>query len=600
MLSAAGGNAVTYMGTPFSQSEGSSRDNAYIARRDPQEGWQTTFLSPLLQTNNSGHTAYSSGLGAAVLGNRETALSSEAPAGYENLYAQATGEPGGLAPLLTAQPPNRTADTFKIAYAGASADLSRVFFEANDALTGKTAFAPAAKDGGASKFNLYEWHEGQLALVNVKPGNAATEAGASFGLGGAHTISEDGSRAFWSSETGQVFVREGAKATLAIPGSGASAKFLAAATNGSKVLLTNGSLYDLEAKTSTDLTAGKGGFLGLLGQSDDLSHAYFVDSAVLDNAANGQGAKAEAGKPNLYVWSGGAPRFVARLLDEDNKNGAYGSDWSPVPVARTAEASPAGRYLAFVSWVALTGQDNTGLCTLIPVIPTEPAHYVPGPCPEVFLYDSVDDELRCPSCNRGGAQALGPSTLRRVFGPATLPQARYLLDSGRLYFDSRDSLLPADSNEGVEDVYQYEPEGVGSCERDEGCVSLISAGTGSVDSNLVTVDETGANVFFTTRDRLVLKDREELIDLYDAREGGGIPGETETGREECQGEACQGPPVVPPDPAPAFEGSGNVTEPPPVIRKPCAKGKVKRRGKCVARKHRHHKRGVHRNGRKSR
>jgi hypothetical protein len=601
LLSAAGGDAVTYMGTPFSHSEGSALDNAYIAHRDPQSGWQTTFLSPLLQTNNSGHAAYSSGLGAAVLGNRETALSSEAPAGYDNLYAQATAEPGALTPLITAQPPNRASLSFQIAYAGASADLSRVFFSANDALSGKTAFAPAAKDGGASKFNLYEWHEGQLALVNVKPGNAATEAGASFGLGGAHTISEDGSRAFWSSETGQVFVREGAKATLAIPGSGASAKFLAAATNGSKVLLTNGSLYDLEAKTSTDLTAGKGGFLGLLGQSDDLSHAYFVDSAVLDNAANGQGAKAEAGKPNLYSWSGGTARFVARLVE----GGELGeqTDWEPSPVGRTAEASPAGRYLAFVSGAQLSGQDNTGLCTIVPITPTEPSHSVPGPCPEVFLYDSAGDELRCPSCNRGGAQALGPSTLRRVFGPATLPQARYLLDSGRLYFDSGDSLLPADSNEGVEDVYQYEPQGVGSCERAEGCVSLLSAGTGSVDSNLVTVDETGANVFFTTRDRLVLKDRDELFDLYDAREGGGIPGETETGREECQGEACQGPPVVPDDPTPAssgFEGSGNVTEPPPVIRKPCAKGKVKRRGKCVARKHRHHKRGVHRNGRKSR
>jgi hypothetical protein len=587
MLSAADGNAVTYMGTPFSHSEGSASDNAYIARRDPQSGWQTTFLSPLLQTNNSGHTAYSSDLGKALLGNSKTALSPEAPAGYDNLYSQATAEPGALAPLLTSQPPNRTpAFTFKISYAGASADLSRVFFEANDALTGKTASAPAAKDGGASKSNLYEWHEGQLALVNVKPGNTTTEAGASFGFGGAHPVSEDGSRAFWSSETGQVFVREGAKATVAIPGSGASAKFLAAATNGSKVLLTNGSLYDLETKTNTDLTAGKDGFLGLLGQSDDLTHVYFADSAVLDGAPNGQGAKAEAGKPNLYAWSGGAPRFVARLTGEGDQ-----SDWGSVPVARTAEASPAGRWLAFVSGAQLSGQDNTGLCHFV----GGTGKYLSGPCPEVFLYDSAGDELRCPSCNRSGAQALGPSTLRRVFGPATLPQARYLLDSGRLYFDSRDSLLPADSNEGVEDVYEYEPEGVGSCERDEGCVSLISAGTGSVDSNLVTVDETGANVFFTTRDRLVLKDRDELVDLYDAREGGGIPGETETGREECQGEACQGPPVVPPDPAPAFEGSGNVTEPPPVIRKPCAKGKVKRRGKCVARKHRHHKRRAHRN-----
>src|SRR6185436_6050562 len=164
-------------------------------------------------------------------------------------------------------------------------------------------------------------------------------------------------------------------------------------------------------------------------------------------------------------------------------------------VDRTAEASPAGRWLAFLSRAQLSDQGNTGLCTFVPASPTEPNHYVPGPCREVFLYDSVSDELRCPSCNRSSAQALGPSVLRRTHAAATVPQARYLLDSGRLYFDSQDSLVPADTNEGVEDVYEYEPQGVGSCERDEGCVSLLSAGTGSVDSNMVTIDETGANVF---------------------------------------------------------------------------------------------------------
>ena len=70
----------------------------------------------------------------------------------------------------------------------------------------------------------------------------------------------------------------------------------------------------------------------------------------------------------------------------------------------------------------------------------------------------------------------------------TLPQPRYLTDSGRLYFDSQDSLSPFDTNEGVEDVYEFEPEGVGGCKRRAGCVALISAGREGVDSNFLAAD----------------------------------------------------------------------------------------------------------------
>jgi hypothetical protein len=108
-------------------------------------------------------------------------------------------------------------------------------------------------------------------------------------------------------------------------------------------------------------------------------------------------------------------------------------------------------------------------------------------------------------------------------------------------------------------------------------VALLSGGRGSQDSNFLAVDETGRNVFFTTRDQLVPQDHDELMDLYDAREGGGFP-PMERG-VECQGEACQ-PPVSPPSDlilgSLAFEGAGNLVSPPPtpavVLSKPKAKG----------------------------
>jgi len=609
MQSAPSGDEVAYEGTAFG-SGGASLENSYIARRT-STGWESANPTPALlrSKGGGGYRAFAEDLSEGVLAQEkfQSALSPQAPPGYEDLYVQPTGEPLAIKPLLTAglfaeRPLARSVDEFGLGYAGSSSDLARVFFAANDALTAKTATAPAASDGGVLKPNLYEWHEGQLALVNVAPGNATSKLGAAFGAGSAHAISTDGSRTFFSDETGAVFVREDAKTTLAIPGSGAAAKFLAAATDGSKVLLSNGRLYNLETKTTTDLTAGKGGFQGLVGQSDDLTHAYFVDTAVLtgaeENCREGSGAEvceaAQAGNPNLYDWNAGTTHFVARLDARDNGGGSHdiARSWDPVPSNRTAEASPQGHYLAFLSQAPLTGFDSTGPCET-----DHAGGFVQAPCPEVFLYDSVTEKLACPSCNPSGAPTFGWSLLRLIKSIGTnewAPQARYLTDSGRLYFDSQDSLSPLDTNEGVEDVYQYEPQGVGSCKREGGCVSLISAGTESVDSNFLAADPSGKNVFFTTRDRLTLRDKDELLDLYDAREGGGIPAETETGRGECQGEACQPPVVVPNDPTPAssgFEGAGNVTEQPTVTRKPCAKGKVKRRGKCVPR-HRKHRRAT--------
>jgi hypothetical protein len=557
------GDAIAYEGSPFSDA-GAVKENEYVSRRDPKAGWQTTTLSPKLQGGEGGYKAFDTALSTGLLAQSNPPLSSpEAPPGVANLYAQQTANPLAISPLLVAEPPNRTGSSeFRLTYAGAAADLSRVFFEANDALTGETPFAPEAKDGGAAKFNLYEWESatGQLRLVNVMPGNATSEAGASFGADAANTISDDGSRAFWSDGAGRLYVREGAEATKAIPDAG---KFLTAATDGSKVLLADGHLYDLETEATTDLTEGKGGFQGLSGQSEDLSHVYFVDTEVLTGEEeNSEGAKAQAGKFNLYAWAqGGNARYVATLTTGDGNglNVTRTADWTPLPSKRTAEASPHGRYLTFLSEARLSGYDNTGPCKS-----DHAGGYAQSACAEVFLYDSATGELTCPSCNPTGVLPLGNSSLASIStGTTLLPQPRYLTDQGRLYFDTRDSLVVNDTNDGVEDVYQYEPSEVGGCKRKAGCLNLISAGREPIDSNFFAIDESARSVFFTSRDQLVLKDHDDLIDLYVAREKGGIPAETEVARSECQGEACVATYSPPNDPTPgssSFEGAGNVDE----------------------------------------
>jgi hypothetical protein len=603
MRSSPDGEALVYEGLPFSATEGPAKENEYLARRGAS-GWQSVDLSPIQAGSGSeqGYEAFDPGLSKGLLYQLEATLSPEAPEGYANLYAQPTGVPLSLSPLLTAPPFYREEGTLTLRYAGASTDLSRVFFEANDALTEASAFAPEAIDGGAAKYNLYEWHEGRLSLVNVMPGNAETGPGAAFGRRPAgntsadldQAISADGARAFFEDEAGQLYVRIGGEETVAIPD---PSSFTAASADGSQVLMSDGRIFGHLAEgpqEEADLTEGKGGFQGIVGRSEDLSHVYFVDSEVI--AANegvgldseGKPQLAAAGKNNLYAWEvGGSTRFVAQLMANDNTGGFGGGTWAPSPTKRTAEASLGGRWLAFLSEARLSGYDNTGPCAGN----RGAGEIATGPCSEAFLYDSATNTLVCASCNPSGVRPVGPARLPRIErqNPA-LAQPHYLTDEGRLVFDSGDSLSPYDTNAGtvpgkaVEDVYEYEPEGVGTppCKRATGCLSLISAGHEAVDSNFLAMDETGENVFFTTRDQLTLKDRDDALDVYDARIKGGIPAESEVARVECQGEACQAPVSVPNHPTPATSapaGEGNVAP------EKQAKKKQKHRKRQAKKKH---------------
>jgi hypothetical protein len=567
------GESIGYQGQPFLLNEGAVEYDEYVSNRSAS-GWQTASMSPPLVANASGLIfeafAFDGGLSRALTFATNESLAPEAPASYRNIFSQPTNDRFDLAPVLRVTPPDRPAvgaEGFEIKYVGSTSDLSRVFFEANDALTGPGGTAPAAIDGGPGKFNLYEWHAGQLSLVNVQPLNASTSPGAAFGSGlqlalpsqerddYSNAIAANGALVFWSSEGGQVYVRENGESTREIPDH--TGKFLTAAADGSKVLLNDGVLYNLQTETLTNLTGGSGGFEGIAGQSEGLDTVYFVANTVLTETPNGQGVIAKAGGKNLYVWQKGSVSFVASLLSSDNE-GLHG--WIASPVLRTAEASPDGRWLAFNSTAALTGANTTGACLFDPSL----QKWVGStPCQEVYLYDSATGSLLCPSCNPTGAAPLGGSFLRLMTNAAgSLSQPRYLTSNGRLYFDTRDELSPLDTNGQVEDVYQYEPAGTGSCAQAGGCVALLTSGRGAYDSNFLATDLAGDNVFFTTRQQLVPRDQDALIDLYDARVGGGIAADYAALPPECLGEGCQPSAVSPPSELSAssatLEGSGNV------------------------------------------
>jgi hypothetical protein len=602
------GASLVYEGQPFFAGLGSEA-NEYLARRDPLRGWATEGLSkpeyrtnsPSPQLQGAGFLAFSSDLARAVIFQAEPALSPDAPAGYANLYLWKQGSES-LEPLLTEAPPNRPAvgpspQRFLPIFGGANAGegavapFSHVIFAANDSLTAATSVAPAAPAVGPSDHALFEWADGGLKLVSVMPGNLAAAANAVIGSGHLleetpaaegpvfeNAISADGSRIYWTDlENGQLYVRIDGEETRSIPGPGG---FLTAGTDGGKVLLSDGRIYDLAGNEAIDLTSGEGGFQGTLGTSDDLSSVYFVDSKALtpSNAENANGEHAEEGAQNLYLWREGVRTFIGRLLPSDKggfgvgsgANGRMGT-WKPAAGNRTAQVSPDGRFLAFTSAAGLTGYDNShrqGIAC---------ENEAGVLCAQVFEYDAASDELSCASCNPTGQRPLGHSNLSLIEpGVGTFfHQPRNLTAGGRLFLESQDTISSHDLNGHIADVYEWEPNGVGTCAKAGGCVSLISSGNSPNDSQFLSASLSGDDAFFITRESLSPKDQDDLLDVYDARVGGGL---VEPGVAPCSGDGCRGPTLPPPAKPTAgsalFMGSGN-----PVAKKHHHKKRHKKRKK---------------------
>ena len=408
---------------------------------------------------------------------------------------------------------------------------------------------------------------------------------------------------------------EAAKAcTIAVPGA-TQASFVAADPTGTRVLYLMGSegsqLYEAQIEEAGEQVVAvphliASGVRGAMGASRDARRVYFASEEVLSGAqANGFGETAQEGEPNLYYHEAGAGFvFVATLAEHDMftsilaNGGAPPSPLSVQPDMRTARVSPDGLHAAFTTEAALGGNANADLAS-------------GRPDAEVYLFDAApgggEGDLLCASCNPGGALPRGRQTAvlhsgaTELWAAAQLPgwstathPRRVLADNGkRLFFDSYDALVPTDTN-GRADVYQWEAVGEGDCtalspafsEANEGCIGLISDGQSAADSELLEATPSGSDVFFVTQSSLLPEDY-GLRDVYDARVEGGFAGPP-AAPAACEGEACQGASKAPEDPTPAsesFHGAGNVAGAP--ARKRCAKGKVKRRGRCV-RKHRKH------------
>lgn len=558
-----GGEAITYLGEAFYE-PGVGGVNQYRSGRQ-SSGWGTANASPPTTTvtpalNLNHYVAFSTDLTHAVRYSNQP-LAPGAPTGYRNLWLLDT-HTGVFQPLVTATPPNRGPGEFRLEFAGASSDFSRIFFQANDALT------PEAEDHEFEGRDLYEWHDGVLRLVNLLGGGSSPNA--FFGAPAEeeqaveqgnfkNAISLDGSRAIWADLTdGALYSSEAGSSPVQLdksegPGSSGGGTYLAASSDGSRVFFSDSSaltadstasgtpdLYEYSFATGklTDLTVDpnvgeQANVIGVVGASTEGAYVYFIAQGILASGAS-------SGEDNMYLTHEGHVEFIATLSSEDEndrtryqeRNGLFG-DWAPIAGHRTADVTHSGRYVAFQSVRNLTGYEGGGTS-------------------EVFLYDATKNELVCASCNPSGAAPSGLSALPVTNFDTDTPQWLSEEDGGRLVFDSIDALVPWDTN-GREDVYEYE----------NGQVSLISAGTGPYASGLATASENETNVFFTTSDELVPQDEDELVDLYDARIGGGFPAPQLPAPcsevEGCRGASpASGVSIGTPSSA-LLQGSGNAT-----------------------------------------
>jgi sugar lactone lactonase YvrE len=328
-----------------------------------------------------------------------------------------------------------------------------------------------------------------------------------------------------------------------------------------------------------------GGQAGLRFVSADGERGYFVTSVPLPGvgtSSNGtitspSGTASSADGRNLYMFDLAKPaaqrwRFVARLPVPTNNDTAI--DGCATTIAAhgrgllasnstndgLAASTPGncmtgtsdGRFIAFAVRSRLLGSDLDDSSV------------------DIYAFDAVRDELTritAPDEGPGGTYLCASSPIIVSCNgdtgigtfSALYTRSRPGVTSGacgsRVFFQSKGRLVPGDVDDHY-DVYEW-------C---SGELNLVSRGTTS-PAYYAGGSADGEDVFIMTRDRLSWQDVDSVMDVYDAKAGGGIeaPPQPPNICEVLAG-GCQSPTSGRAPTAPVTDGPGGSGNSPPVER----------------------------------
>lgn len=326
--------------------------------------------------------------------------------------------------------------------------------------------------------------------------------------------------------------------------------------------------------------------LGVSDVSMDGSRVYFVATGRLTTGAT-------HGANNLFVYERDAAHpdgrigFVATLAP-----GAGDAFlWNRVkkfPEGKPAYALPRyvgegagrldgdGHLLVFLSRAAL--------------LPAEDQDAVD----DLYRYDDDSGQLSCLSCAGDGPVDVRLYGQQIAGAHADQIQQERIAseDGSEVVFTTREKLLGEDAN-SVQDVYLWDSGLLSVISGATGESGVLGAGKDGIGGAAISPD--GGSIFFLTRATLLPQDTDNGgYDYYVTRVGGGFP-QVEPPIDPCNPnpEACKSPqpePPLSPFPGTGLPGIGNELPP-----KACPKGKVLKKSKCVKKQRKQkHGRGKHR------
>jgi hypothetical protein len=548
-VGATDGNAVAYSsraGFADTHGSGGNGQTQYVARRTTT-GWVTHSITPtpapealqLLFSNTFG-TWFSDHLTSAIVAAYDLpAVSDDVPQGA-NLY-QENLSTGGLQTLsMSEADPVGPFDYLLGPVWGSARDGSHV------ALVDTTRLTSDPTTAGVP--NVYDWSGGVLRLAGVLPNGSIPPGGSDMQPQSYRaTVSQDGSRLLFvaaPSGSPELYMRIDNERTVQVSQSESvpdptGVALEAVSEDGQHVLFTtNSQLLPEDTNAGGDLyeyNDGPGPFsdakLRLVSQSGTVGDTG-AGSSVLGLSSDGSKVFFHDDPSNtVFFWDNGTlTPSVVGVPRQTLKDTLSMSITASAP--GMSRVSDDGNVLAFLTDYT-TGLDGVHALT---------GEVTDGHM-EAYVFDARTSVLSCISCPKGGTPSMADAT---IVPRATHSSPEFSLvgtrprflsaDGKRVFFATADKLVPQDVN-GVADVYEYSVE--------SGTLSLISTGRGDTGAWFADASQDGNDVFLLTRQRLVSSDRDGLVDLYDARVGGGFA-ESPPTPSPCVADECQGPSGSPP------------------------------------------------------